>query len=289
MSGKLAPLGIAIAGAVCDVRSGIENADMGMTSPMRQSSEMTMSSLIVQRQGLNSLASQAGRPHAASRVKDSAADPATRNASESSVSISPQAQALYAQSRAVKATAQGSALNAAPSERARGASVQPEISFDQFVERFIRMSREYYGNEDGGPISISKFAERAQRVLLDVSTRVQSRLEAAGFALEPPIEMAADGAGTGVRVGPHPLREKIQAVINGDESLNSEYRNALLMRANAAEWQRVEKAHLAYYAAHDAGRVDEAQRIIQALASAPRIEVIQRFGRSGVETSSRSS
>jgi hypothetical protein len=110
----------------------------------------------------------------------------------------------------------------------------------------------------------------------------------AGIALDPPIELAPDVAGTGIRVGPHPLREKIQALINEDPSLANDYREAMLMRAHATELQQAEKAHLAYYAAYASGRVDEAQQIIEALASAPRVELVQRFAHSGIETRTRS-
>jgi hypothetical protein len=248
---------------------------------------MTINSLNVQRQALNSLGYQGGPNHVA-KHKDSVAEVKIRTTSDCSVSISPEAQALYEKARAVDLTAQRKVMASPPSEPTGGAPAQPELSFDQFVERSIRMACDYYGNEPGEPIHISKFAEKAQRALLDTSTRVQSKLANAGIALDPPIELAPDVAGTGIRVGPHPLREKIQTLINEDPGLVNDYREAMLMHANATELQHAEKAHLAYYAAYASGRVDEAQRIIEALASAPRVELTQRFAHSGIETRTRS-
>jgi len=248
---------------------------------------MTINGLNVQRQALNSLGYQGGPAHVA-KLKDSAAEVKIRTTSDCSVSISPEAQALYEKARAVDVTAQRKVIASPPSEPTGGTPAQPELSFDQFVERSIRMACDYYGNEPGEPIHISKFAEKAQRALQDASTRVQSKLANAGIALDPPIELAPDVAGTGIRVGPHPLREKIQALINEDPSLANDYREAMLMQANATDLQQAEKAHLAYYAAYASGRVDEAQRIIEALASAPRAELVQRFSHSGIETRTRS-
>ena len=248
---------------------------------------MTINGLNFQRQTLNSLGYQGGSPHAA-KLKDSVADLKTRTTSECSISISPEAQALYEKARSVDVTAQQKVMASPPSDPTGATPVQPELSFDQFVERSIRMACDYYGNEPGEPIHISKFAEKAQRALQDASTRVQSKLANAGIALDPPIELAPDVAGTGIRVGPHPSREKIQALINEDPGLANDYREAMLMQANATELQKAEKAHLAYYAAYASGRVDEAQRIIEALASAPRAELVQRFSHSGIETRTRS-
>jgi hypothetical protein len=248
---------------------------------------MTINGLNVQRQALNSLGYQGGPAHVA-KLKDSVAEVKIRTTSDCSVSISPEAQALYEKTRAVDVTAQRKVIASPPSEPTGGTPAQPELSFDQFVERSIRMACDYYGNEPGEPIHISKFAEKAQRALQDASTRVQSKLANAGITLDPPIELAPDVAGTGIRVGPHPLREKIQALINEDPSLANDYREAMLMQANATDLQQAEKAHLAYYAAYASGRVDEAQRIIEALASAPRAELVQRFSHSGIETRTRS-
>ncbi len=248
---------------------------------------MTINGLNVQRQALNSLGYQGGPAHVA-KLKDFVAEVKIRTTSDCSVSISPEAQALYEKARAVDVTAQRKVIASPPSEPTGGTPAQPELSFDQFVERFMSMSRDYWGNEPGEPISISKFAEKAQRALQDASTRVQSKLVNAGIALDPPIELAPDVAGTGIRVCPHPLREKIQALINEDPSLANDYREAMLMRAHATELQQVEKAHLAHNAAYASGRVDEAQRIIEALASAPRVESVQRFSHSGIETRTRS-
>jgi hypothetical protein len=75
------------------------------------------------------------------------------------------------------------------------------------------MACDYYGNEPGEPIHISKFAEKAKDELQDASARIRSKLANAGIALTPPVELAPDRAGTGVKVGPHPLREKIEALI----------------------------------------------------------------------------
>ena len=248
---------------------------------------MTINSLSFPRHALNNLGYQGGLPNVA-KLKDSVVEAKAQNPSESSVSISPEAQALYEKARAVDVTAQRKVMASPHSEPTGGTPPQPELSFDQFVERFHRMSYDYYGNEPGEPIYISKFAEKAQRVLLDTSTRVQSKLANAGIALDPPIELAPDVAGTGIRVGPHPLREKIQALINEDPILANDYREAMLMRAHATELQQAEKAHLAYHAAYASGRVDEAQRIIEALASAPRVELVQRFSHSSIETWTRS-
>ena len=248
---------------------------------------MTINSLSFQRHALNNLGYQGGLPNVA-KLKESVVEPKTQNPSDCSVSISPQAQALYEKARAVDVTAQRKVIASPPSEPTGGTPPQPELSFDQFVERFMSMSRDYWGNEPGEPISISKFAEKAQRALQDASTRVQSKLANAGIALDPPIELAPDVAGTGIRVGPHPLREKIQALIYEDPILANDYREAMLMRAHATELQQAEKAHLAYYAAYASGRVDEAQQIIEALASAPRVESVQRFSHSGIETRTRS-
>jgi hypothetical protein len=248
---------------------------------------MTINSLNFQRQTLNSLGYQGGSPHAV-KLKDSVADLKTRTTSDCSVSISPEAQALYERARAVDVTAHQKVMASPHSEPTGGTPAQPELSFDQFVERSIHMACDYYGNEPGEPIHISKFAEKAQRALLDTSTRVQSKLANAGIALDPPIELAPDVAGTGIRVGPHPLREKIQALINEDPGLANDYREAMLMHAHANELQQAERAHLAYYTAYASGRVDEAQRIIEALASAPRVELVQRFAHSGIETRTRS-
>ena len=165
---------------------------------------------------------------------------------------------MYEKTRAAAVTTPRAAVAPTPSEPTGNASVQAELSFDQFVERFKRLSRQYYGNEENEPISISKFSEKAQRALLDVSTRVQSKLTSSGVTLDPPIELTPDSTGSGVRVGLHPLRAKIQALLNEDASLSSEYRDAMLMHAEATQWQRVEKAHLAYYAAYDSGNVNEA-------------------------------
>jgi hypothetical protein len=249
---------------------------------------MTINGLNVQRQALNSLGYQGGPAHVA-KLKYSVAEVKIRTTSDCSVSISPEAQALYEKARAVDVTAQRKVIASPPSEPTGGTPAQPELSFDQFVERSIRMACDYYGNEPGEPIHISKFAEKAQRALQDASTRVQSKLANAGIALTPPVELVPDRAGTGVRVGPHPSREKIQALINEDPGLANDFREAMLMHANATELQQAEKAHLAYYAAYASGRVDEAQRIIEALASAPRVELVQRFSHSGIETRTRSS
>ncbi len=246
---------------------------------------MTMTSLIVQRQGFNHVGYPSGQPNAA-RAKDPVADPKAQTSSESSVTISAQAQALYAKARAAEMAPKRDAIGPT-SSKPDSTSVQAELSFDQFVERFKRMSRDYYGHEENGPICISKFAEKAQRALQDASARVQSKLANAGIALNPPVELAPDAAGTGVRVGPHPLREKIQALMNDDQGLANDYREAMLMHAHANELQQVQAAHLAYYAAYDSGRFDEAQRIIQVLASAPRLEWTQRFADTGIETLSR--
>ena len=248
---------------------------------------MTINGLNVQRQALNSLGYQGGPAHVV-KLKDFVAELKIRTTSDCSASISPEAQALYEKARAVDVTAQRKVIASPPSEPTGGTPAQPELSFDQFVERSIRMACDYYGNEPGEPIHISKFAEKAQRALQDASTRVQSKLANAGIALDPPIELAPDVAGTGIRVGPHPLREKIQALINEDPSLANDYREAMLMQANATDLQQAEKAHLAYYAAYASGRVDEAQRIMEALASAPRAELVQRFSHSGIETRTRS-
>ena len=248
---------------------------------------MTINGLNVQRQALNSLGYQGGPAHVV-KLKDFVAELKIRTTSDCSASISPEAQALYEKARAVDVTAQRKVIASPPSEPTGGTPAQPELSFDQFVERSIRMACDYYGNEPGEPIHISKFAEKAQRALQNASTRVQSKLVNAGIALDPPIELAPDVAGTGIRVGPHPLREKIQALINEDPSLANDYREATLMRAHATDLQQAEKAHLAYYAAYASGRVDESQRIIEALASAPRAELVQRFSHSGIETRTRS-
>ena len=76
--------------------------------------------------------------------------------------------------------------------------------------------------------------------------------------------------------------------IRANPDMANDYREAMLMRAHATELQQAEKAHLAYYAAYASGRVDEAQQIIEALASAPRVELVQRFAHSGIETRTRS-
>jgi hypothetical protein len=55
-----------------------------------------------------------------------------------------------------------------------------------------------------------------------------------------------------------------------------------------AQFSKPNNTHLAYASAYDSGRVDEALRIIKTLASAPPVEVIQRFADSGIETLSRS-
>ena len=248
---------------------------------------MTINSLSFQRHALNNLGYQGGLPNVA-KLKESVVEAKAQNPSESSASISPAAMALYEKARSVDVNAQQKVMASPHSEPTGGTPAQPELSFDQFVERSIRMSCDYYGNEPGEPIQISKFAEKAQRALQDASTRVQSKLANAGIALDPPIELTPDVAGTGIRVGPHPLREKIQALINEDLGLANDYREAMLMHAHATELQQAEKAHLAYYEAYASGRVDEAQRIIEALASAPRVELVQRFSHSGIETWTRS-
>lgn len=247
---------------------------------------MTMTNLIIQRQGFNLLGYTGGQVHAA-RVKDPVTDLKAQNASGSSVKISPEAQALYEKARAAEVAPQRTAIAPTTAEP-HGISVQPELSFDQFVERFMSMSRDYWGNEPGEPISISKFAEKAQHALQDASARIQAKLANAGIALTPPVELAPDRAGTGLRVGPHPSREKVEALISEDPGLANDYREAMLKQAHATDLQRVEKAHLAYAAAHDSGRVDEALRIIKTLASARPTEVTQRFADSGIETLSRS-
>jgi hypothetical protein len=248
---------------------------------------MTINGLNVQRQALNSLGYQGGPAHVA-KLKDSVAEVKIRTTSDCSVSISPEAQALYEKARAVDVTAQRKVIASPPSEPTGGTPAQPELSFDQFVERSIRMACDYYGNEPGEPIHISKFAEKAKDELQDASARIRSKLANAGIALTPPVELAPDRAGTGVKVGPHPLREKIEALIHEDPGLANDYREAMLKHAHATELQRTEKAHLAYASAYDSGRVDEALRIIKTLASAAPVEVTQRFADSGIETLSRS-
>ena len=248
---------------------------------------MTINGLNVQRQALNSLGYQGGPAHVA-KLKDFVEEVKIRTTSDCSVSISPEAQALYEKARAVDVTAQRKVIASPPSESTGGTPAQPELSFDQFVERFMSMSRDYWGNEPGEPISISKFAEKAQHALQDASARIQAKLANAGIALTPPVELAPDRAGTGLRVGPHPSREKVEALISEDPGLANDYREAMLKQAHATDLQRAEKAHLAYAAAHDSGRVDEALRIIKTLASAPPTEVTQRFADSGIETLSRS-
>ncbi|MCX7216929.1 MAG: hypothetical protein NTZ96_11505, partial [Burkholderiales bacterium] len=155
---------------------------------------MTINGLNVQRQALNSLGYQGGPAHVA-KLKDSVAEVKIRTTSDCSVSISPEAQALYEKARAVDVTAQRRVIASPPSEPTGGTPAQPELSFDQFVERSIRMACDYYGNEPGEPIHISKFAEKAQRALQDASTRVQSKLANAGIALTPPVELVPDRAG----------------------------------------------------------------------------------------------
>ena len=245
-----------------------------------------MTNLSVQRQEFNLLGFTGGQ-HQAARVKDNVTELKVQTPSGSSVKISPEAQALYEKARAAEVTPQRTAIAPTTAEP-DSISVQPELSFDQFVERSIRMACDYWGNEPGEPIVISKFAEKAKNELQDASARVRSKLANAGIALTPPVELAPDRAGTGVKVGPHPLREKIEALMNEDPSLANDYREAMLMQANATDLQQAEKAHLAYYAAYASGRVDEAQRIMEALASAPRAELVQRFSHSGIETRTRS-
>ena len=247
---------------------------------------MTMTNLIVQRQEFNLLGFRGGQPYTA-RVKDTVTDLKVQTPSGSSVKISPEAQALYEKARAAEVTPQRTAIAPTTAEP-DSISVQAELSFDQFVERFMSMSRDYWGNEPGEPIVISKFAEKAKDELQDASARVRSKLANAGITLTPPVELAPDRAGTGVKVGPHPLREKIEALINEDPGLANDYREAMLKHAHATELQRTEKAHLAYAAAYDSGRVDEALRIIKTLASAAPVQVTQRFADSGIETLSRS-
>ena len=245
-----------------------------------------MTNLSVQRQEFNLLGFTGGQ-HQAARVKDNVTELKVQTPSGSSVKISPEAQALYEKARAAEVTPQRTAIAPTTAEP-DSISVQPELSFDQFVERSIRMACDYWGNEPGEPIVISKFAEKAKNELQDASARVRSKLANAGIALTPPVELAPDRAGTGVKVGPHPLREKIEALINEDPGLANDYREAMLKHAHATELQRTEKAHLAYASAYDSGRVDEALRIIKKLGSAAPVEVTQRFADSGIETLSRS-
>ena len=173
-----------------------------------------MTNLSVPRQEFNLLGFTGGQPHAA-RVKDTVTDWKVQTPSGSSVKISTEAQALYEKARAAEVTPQRTAIAPTTAEP-DSISVQSELSFDQFVERSIRMASDYWGNEPGEPIVISKFAEKAKNELQDLSARVRSKLANAGIALTPPVELAPDRAGTGVKVGPHPFREKIEALINED-------------------------------------------------------------------------
>ena len=128
----------------------------------------------------------------------------------------------------------------------------------------------------GEPIVISEFAKKADETLKNMTKRVQAELAAAGIELKPPVEFSV-GA-DGLEAAPHPMSDRIKAVMSQHNALFDEYQNALIMKAEALSLQRADEATQAYYAAYENKKFDLAHQIIRNLAAAGPIRITQSFG-----------
>ena len=99
-----------------------------------------------------------------------------------------------------------------------------------------------------------------------MTKRVQAELAAAGIELKPPVEFSV-GA-DGLEAAPHPMSDRIKAVMSQHNALFDEYQNALIMKAEALSLQRADEATQAYYAAYENKKFDLAHQIIRNLAAA---------------------
>ena len=240
---------------------------------------MNISNFMIARQGYNDFMNL-DSANRRTKVHDSTDSTKTNKQSNSSVSISEEARLLYEKSRvadfAIKpATPSNSDRDPTLSIHAEGKDFDQQITETLFQVRL-------FGSKKNDSISIADISHQADQALHFASYQIQSKLVSAGISLTPPVEFSSSA--NGIYIGSHPSREAIRSLLDKDDVLSQKYRDALIMKANALEWQRAEKAHIDYYASYQSGEVEKAQQIIKNLTSTPAIAVKQNFSSGGIET-----